>query len=393
MYIERDRGFRACNIRSTVKWKYKGLQVAVFGGSTSTGSGTAKPSKMAWPVVFGHELENKINMKVKVDNFAKGARTANYFSTCFNRFLQGPLYDIILLEFAINGGDVTALVDEISHYSPQSKIVLVKQLSCRSHSGSIDLHPIQGGYVNTAWAQTKAALQRALVELDFVNYLTGIYGNPCSSENQNILFDEREKLNPTVNPGRHHLGLFGSQLLGQFVAKQVYDLMVEHRLDNPRNQSIGALKGQNLGQNIEESISCMFAGLLNTCSPNQKTCAIHDAFTSIGWIFNDTIERNSRNIPREDKVCWITNTTNSTLTLKWNVSFSTISIFIEFSNRYDGQIGIFCNHRMIQAIDLFWGGPFTLVEIKRVFGNCTNETLVIKNLSAHTAKICGIVIG
>ena len=388
--IYREREGRVTAGRGLLRKMNKNeLVVAVLGGSTSTGYGTRVPSKMAWPVIFGEALQRRINRTVRVHNFALSARTADYFSTCFSRFLQDGPFDIFLLEFAINGGNVTNLVDEILVQSPNSKIILVKQLSCRPHNGSIHIPPILSLYVNSALMQTTAAWERALVELDFVNYLTSIYGNPCLRKNQDLLFDDREELFEYA-PGRHHLGDFGSRLLGQFVADRVGQLLTEEKHTS---------QFFNTSHEISEMIlklphgtqSCLFAGLQRRCIPNTNgTCSIRDGFTSNGWMFDSSLGRTDT-IQREDKVCWITDRINATLRLPWKVSFNAITIFAEFSKFSYGQIGIFCGTRLIQHVDLHWPNPWTLIERKVVHGNCTNEILVIQNHKNQAAKICGIV--
>jgi hypothetical protein len=112
---------------------YKPLHVAVFGGSTSAGAGKPKTDyENIWHTVFSSRFEELTGRRVEVSNFARGGTGADFFSTCFERFAGGPKkFDLVLLDFSINGGNVSALVEQIyAEMGPSTRVVLVTQMSC-----------------------------------------------------------------------------------------------------------------------------------------------------------------------------------------------------------------------------------------------------------------------
>lgn len=389
------------------------LAVAVFGGSTTVGAGTTDMNELAWPSIFEKRINALVPCNITVRNFARGARTASYFTICFQRFLSLqkdlPDYQIVLLEFAINGGNVTELVETVYRYLPNAKVVLVKQLSCIWHDGRRETPPIHAyekpinAYEYSAKQQQQAALIFNLTELDFINYVTGLQGNPCARENQDILFDARETLNASINPGRHHLGNFGSNLLGDFVADEIgrmwmsdpsrfiSDSITKSKLYN----SDRAPEASGGDQNARPGLTCYFPGLSGPCTrfanSERQACSLQDAFVPNGWTYTNKLTAEMSDF-REDKVCWVSNKANSTLQSKYKVSFDRIEIFAEFSPNYKGHLTFLCDSIELGNISLHWERDANLVETALLEIPCYNSTLLVKNSQEEgmLTKFCGV---
>lgn len=342
--------------------RFPTYSIAVFGGSTSTGEGASDPAN-SWPEVMRRGVAAATGATVTVHNFARGATGADYFATCFQRYADRP-YDVVLLEYAINGGNVTRLVDEIRSQMATT-VFLVKQLSCKSSAGG-PAAPLS--LLRFGEGQQTAAYLRRLIEFDFAHNLTAAFGSPCSADSMEQLFDA----------GHHHLGDLGHRLLGVYVADQ----LTTHYFSNPTH-----FKGALTGAQAPET--CFFGDAVAT-ECDRGRCSIADSFGGAGWEFR--AERSDR----EDKVCWQSTVNGAVLESTRPWSFTRLVVFAEKSENKTGRLEVGCGGRTLGAFDTR-RKQFSLVEmLPEMAGACEGERLRFKNVHSSggrtMARVCGVVM-
>lgn len=379
-------------LSSSILSRPTAIRIAVFGGSTSAGAGTSAPDEYAWPAVLQQTLL-KNGYNCTVDNYARGATTADYYSTCFSRFLKNN-YDVILLEFALTGGDVAGLVQRIKSVT-NAEIVLVRQYSCRSVHANPAAEP---GCDGAAKAQRRAAYLYRLEEIDFVQYVARRYGGPCSQGAQDALFDSREK----GGVGKHHLGDMGSELLGLHVAQAVMQ-----RMRGPVTRRGGARHW--LGRGVLRRVPRVDRDYL-LCSFNAKDSGIDEprylpistALVAQGWEFGAGSAAQSFQRIREDKICWITNKRNATLTLPvLPHGVRTLTLFVERSWQNPGQLVVLCAQqstaqgRLVGNLSLQWESKSSIVQpfVLNVTG--CEKRVEFKKISGpmeRELRLCGLAL-
>ncbi len=331
----------------------------------SVGGGTpATPWSRTWWSFVGPALQQHTGREVILHNFARGATGPDFISSCFSRFLTRS-YDYMLLEFGINHGNVTRLVEAI-HLSTSTRVVLVTQLSCSEKARTAEqllLH--QPAYMR----YHSAIYQYNLLDLVFENNLTMIYGSPCSDSSVRKIFKH----------DHHHLSDLGHQLLGSFVA----DALVSQH---------GQLQPNELLE-IEQAVNetCFTADGGNLLG--QPQTSIRDHFEGVGWNYT------SDSFDRPDKTCWISRSVGSVLKSLQTLSFTAIEVFHERSFKEVSDFAVMCNNRTLATVYPRWDRPSSEV-IQSLFDNlhaCVG-TLSIVNLGspsdpAHAkVKICALIL-
>lgn len=363
-----------------VRASTKQINIAVFGGSTTAGAGVVNKTD-AWPLVFESILQSAVGRRVVVDNYARGATKADYFASCFQRFARKP-YDFVLIELAVNGGDVSSLV-QAAKATTKATVILVRLHSCRTVRPSQRARP---SFHEEREHQRNAAYDHFVPELDFTSSLTKSFGSPCSREAQDKLFDANEV--PTIeNPGRHHLGVAGNRLLAEFVAGELAPI-----LKHQRRQIDAMLPSSDVGR----SESCYFddSPLLSTASEAvtiNGMFSLRQSFQGDGW------EHKPASPGRLDKTCWESAVNASTLRTIRVVGFESLDVFVELSHRRKGVLQVLCGDVVVAIIDM---GPdwalWSLSERVIVDKTCTNETLGFRMFefrrSARPARICGVAL-
>jgi hypothetical protein len=352
----------ACRLAPSTP-RFPDYSIAVFGGSTSTGEG-ASDSSSSWPEVLRRAVAEQTGADVSVHNFARGATGADYFATCFQRYVDRP-YDVVLLEYSINGGNVTRLVDQI-RTQMNTTIFLVKQLSCKSSTGG-PAAPLS--LLRFGEGQQTAAYLHRLIEFDFSHNLTANFGSPCSADSMEQLFD----------PGHHHLGDLGHGLLGAFVA----DNLMTHYFANSDH-----FKGKLTETEVPET--CFFGDAVETaCDRGQ--CSIATEFSGDGWEFR------AEKVDREDKVCWQTSENGAVLESTRPWSFQRLAVFAEKSFNKTGRLEVACGDRVLASFSTR-RPAYSLVEMltPEIEKECKGQRLRFKNVHApggrFMSRVCGVVM-
>ncbi|GBF96235.1 hypothetical protein Rsub_08780 [Raphidocelis subcapitata] len=351
----------------------RNLTIAIFGGST-TACGGASSRDNCWTYVFGRALEALTNSSVTLINRARGGTEADYFSSCFPRYLSGPKPDLFLLEFAINGGNVTRLVESIYRHT-DIPVALVRQMACFPASRYAAGDPT----ARVSWPEQREEQRTAgyvyrLHEFDLVNELVPYYGSPCSRESLPKLFETR------IAPGQH-LGDLGHRLLGEFVARE---LVRNWGAINNASRRAGAPAGST------ERESCFYAD-----EGGSSANSIETAFApeGEGWAFVEKVPG------RKDKICWQSAVPGSRLVSVAPVNFDRSTMYLEYSNR-PAKLRVSCGpnaapggSETFSEITALHGMNGTMVKSASLNGQCHGQRLTVEALDAapdRLARVCGI---
>ncbi|GBF96238.1 hypothetical protein Rsub_08783 [Raphidocelis subcapitata] len=350
------------------------LTVMVFGGSTSTGGGSSAPEN-SWTEVFRRALEALTNSSVTIVNRARSGTGADYFAACIPRYLSGPKPDLFLLEFAINGGNVTRLVESIYRHT-NAPVALVRQMSCYPASRYASGDPAaRGSWPKQREEQRTAAYVYRLHEFDLVNELAPYYGSPCSPDSLPKLFETR------IAPGQH-LNDLGHRLLGEFVARELV-------------RNWGAINNASRRAAApavpKERESCFYADEAGSSAKSIET-----VFASKGedWDFVKKVPVGS-----DYETCWQSTVPGSRLVSVAPVNFDRATMFFEFSNT-PPKLRVSCGPNAatgknvtLAEVTVTLGMNGTMVKAVGLNGQCRGQRLTVEALDAapdRLARVCGI---
>ncbi|GBF96237.1 hypothetical protein Rsub_08782 [Raphidocelis subcapitata] len=347
--------------------------VMVLGGSTSTGRGTSAPENR-WTEVFRRVFEAATGSSVTLINMARGGTKADYFAACFPRYLGGAKPDLFLLEFAINGGNVTRLVESIYRHT-DVPVALVRQMSCFPASRYASGAPTaRESRPKQREQQRTAGYVYRLHEFDLVNELVPYYGSPCSGESLPKLFD----LN--VAPGQH-LNDLGQWLLGEFVARELV------RNWGNINSASRRAAAPSVPKELE---SCFYADEVGSSANSIESVFAPEGE---GWAFVEKVPG------RTDKTCWQSAVPGSRLVSVAPLDFDRATMYLEFSHR-PAKLRVSCGpnattgkSETLSKITADLGMNGTIVKSASLNGQCHGQRLTVEVLDAapdRLARVCGI---
>ncbi|GBF89635.1 hypothetical protein Rsub_02353 [Raphidocelis subcapitata] len=351
------------------------VTVMVFGGSTTFGRGVSDPDKK-WVEEFKRAFERLTGSNVTLVNRGRGGTMADYFASCFSRYLNGqPTPTVFLLEFAINGGNVTRLVESMLR-SSDAPVVLVRQMACYPairYSSATDLDA-RVSWPEQREEQRTAAYVYRLHEFDFVSHVVPEYGSPCSADSLPKLFEVHEA------PGQH-LGDLGQHLLGEFVASELvrnWDAVFDptRRAATPQPPAFKE--------------TCFYADESgNSCAGEGAACSIENAFApdGEGWAFV------AKAAGRKDKICWQADKSGVRLTTVDPVEFFEATIYADFTDQNPSTMELFCGDQLLKEIQLKHGMRGSMVKAVTLPAACSGQKLTIVAKEAAPDKllrVCGI---
>lgn len=277
-----------------------------------------------------------------------------------------------MLKFGINGGDIEELA-AIARQKSGAPVALVSQFSCnKAHDGNAE--GVKSG--PTFYDFHAVARKHRLLNIDLESWTWLRYGNPCANGTREALF----------KGDAQHLSEAGHEELGELVGKRLAEahpfFFHKHRhQERPAHRH-------------NEDIFCAASGeMLGLPEHDLAT-----TFAGDGWTYDTDVPG------RSDKACWMTTQAKATLlSAQAFEMFSSVEMFVQFSNKLQSVIHVGCDKGEIGRVNTTWELPHTLIE-RHIFRNSNHSfecdgklhitaTNFNRTENAPTlTKVCGVVV-
>lgn len=335
----------------------------------------------------------------------------------------------MLLEFAINGGNVDELVSVAHAKTHGALIVLVNLFSCNdARSGApsdVERGPLEASFDDVAH-------KHGLINIRLNSWSDARLFNPCQNDTRTALF----------KADAHHLSDAGHAVLGRVVARRLAEVdftrldEVHSTLHHHARHSVSRRHhgGENTDHparaasyvpvvdaepppNTLDSVDTLdttadstppavhtnhAADLMCAMAGDMLGTTPHDLATSFdgaGWTY-------STDVPgRPDKACWLTTQPRATLASKGVLTetYSQVDLFLQFSNRLQGTVAVGCAGASLGSVNTTWDPLYTV--IRRHTFAATDASAVCRGPLEITAtngvgtdgvatvtKVCGVVV-